>query len=100
MTTTGAIRETRPKVMLKLLMMRLCRYTHTSAHASDGTTKAPNDLCYEKLAETLEPSSRLSQPLRSVRSLQDGKVFKLDSQWGSPQSTLRAQQNQALYSFL
>lgn len=61
---------------------------------SNEATKAGDDLCWEK-------SSHLQGSLShrcSTRSLGDGKVFKLDSRRGSPQSTLRRQQNQVLYS--
>lgn len=78
----------------------LLSHTQTSAQTSNGPIKAPDDLCCEKLVETLEPSSRFSQPSHSARSLWDGKAFKLDSQWGSAQSALRRRQNRVLYSFL
>lgn len=78
----------------------LLSHTQTSAQTSNGTIKAPDDLCCEKLVETLEPSSRFSQPSHSARSLRDGKAFKLDSQWGSAQSVLRRRQNRVLCSLL
>lgn len=92
---------TRSKYNIKALVdAALLSHTQTSAQTSNGTIKAPDDLCCEKLVETLEPSSRFSQPSHSARSLRAGKAFKLDSQWGSAQSALRRWQNRVLCSFL
>lgn len=79
----------------------LLALTQTWAQTSNGARKAPDDLRCEKFAEALEPPSRFIQPPHSEkRGLRDGKAFKQDSQWGSPQSALRRRQNRVLCSFL
>lgn len=98
---TRTHRPTRSKYSIKARVdAALLSHTQTSAQTSNGSIKAPDDLCCEKLVETLEPSSRFSQPSHSARSLRDGKAFKLDSQWGSAQSALRRWQNRVLCSLL